>query len=42
LLKELSRNKNLSVAASKQINDALAKFGEMPDAAALGPGFADE
>jgi hypothetical protein len=45
LLKQLSKRKDLSVEASKQINEALAKFGDKPDesdASASGPGFADE
>jgi hypothetical protein len=42
LLKTLSGNRTLTVQASKEINEALAKCGEKPDASALGPGFADD
>jgi hypothetical protein len=42
LLQSLAANRNLSVEAARQINEALAKFGEKPNASAAGPGFADE
>lgn len=42
MLRALSANRKLSVQAAAEINEALAKFGEKPNASAPGPGFADE
>jgi hypothetical protein len=42
LLRTLSANRKLTVQAATAINEALAKFGEKPNAAASGPGFADD